>query len=84
MMTIIFVSDHSHCIRILAQVHLNRKKYFMINVSSHVGLTDLKQYVLWFIGLLPVMFGARYAKDAIGFVIDKLYQFFIRNHPTTI
>jgi hypothetical protein len=43
-------------------------------------LPDVKQYAIWLITIVVVAFGFRYARDIIGFIIDKLYQFFIQKN----
>ena len=45
---------------------------------------DFRQFVIWLVTILVVAFGFRFAKDAIAFLLENLYQFFIQNNPTTI
>lgn len=51
----------------------------MFTMTS-IDVSDYRQFALWLITLLVVVIGARYAKDVIVFVLDKLYQFFIQNN----
>jgi hypothetical protein len=39
-----------------------------------------KQYLVWLLALILTVFGLRYIKEFIAFVLEKLYQVFIQNN----
>lgn len=48
-----------------------------------VTTNDFKEYIVWLLALAVVIVGFRHAKEAVAFVLDKLYQLFIQNTPGT-
>jgi hypothetical protein len=40
-----------------------------------------KEYFVWLLAIALVIFGFRHAKEAVAFVLDKLYEIFIQNTP---
>lgn len=48
-----------------------------------VTSSDLKDYTVWLLALAVVIVGFRHAKEAVAYILDKLYQVFIQNAPGT-
>ena len=44
-----------------------------------VTSSDFKEYLVWLLALAVVIVGFRHAKEAISYVLDKLYEVFIQN-----
>jgi hypothetical protein len=38
------------------------------------------EIALWLVAVFILAFGYRYFRDIVGFILEKLYQFFIQNH----
>jgi hypothetical protein len=55
----------------------------MISPNSSFVMSDYRQYAIWLFTMLVVIFGFRYGKGIIAFVLDKLYQFFIQNNVSS-
>ena len=53
----------------------------MLSNLSTTQVPDFREYAVWIIAMVVVAAGFRYAKEVIGFVLDKLYQYFIQNYP---
>lgn len=43
---------------------------------------DYRHYAIWLISIVLIAIGFKYAREVIAFVLDKLYQLFIKENPT--
>jgi hypothetical protein len=50
--------------------------------SASASITAFQTFATWLIWIAIVAFSFRYAKDIIGFVLDKLYQVFIQQNTS--
>ena len=48
----------------------------------YIDKVKFEVLVMWLITLVILIIGFRFFKDAIVFIMTKLYEFFIQNHPS--
>lgn len=48
-----------------------------------VTSNGFREYAVWLLMLAIIVIAGRHAKQFIAFVLDQLYQLFIRNYPNT-
>lgn len=41
---------------------------------------DFAEIALWLVAVFVLAFSYRHIREIIGFLLEKLYQFFIQNH----
>jgi hypothetical protein len=55
---------------------------FTIPPTLTPDIPDLKEFAVWLIAIAVVAFGFRHAREIMGFILDKLYQYFVLNGPS--
>lgn len=54
----------------------------MTLASPFIHIADYRELGVWLISILLVVFGFRYFKEILVFVLEKLYELFIQQNPS--
>jgi hypothetical protein len=56
----------------------------MLTKVTEANFLDFREFAIGIVSILIVVFGFKYAKEIIVFMLDKLYQVFIKDNPLGI
>jgi hypothetical protein len=56
----------------------------MLAVNPSNDIPAMQELAVWFVAIILVAAGFRYAKEVIAFVLDKFYEYFVLKNSAAV